>query len=123
MVRPAIRPQNVSNVIILDPAWTTENVASHWSSPAAADSAVRLIVGAGDSLRRQAAAAVAARQRALDSIAAALAAPVAPALVPGDTVRTRVPPTVPIRPVLPAGRDSVRRPPARRDTTRRGNTP
>jgi rod shape-determining protein MreC len=123
MVRPAVRPQNVSNVIVLDPAWTTENVASHWSSPAAADSAVRLIVGAGDSLRRQAAAAVAARQRALDSIAAALAAPVSPALVPGDTVRTRVPPTVPIRPVPPGARDSVRRPPVRRDSTRRGNTP
>ena len=121
MVRPAVRPQNVSNVIVLDPAWTTENVASHWSSPAAADSAVRLIVGAGDSLRRQAAAAVAARQRALDSIAAALAAPVAPGVVP-DTLRSRVPPAVPIRPVPPTTRDSVRRPPVRRDTTRRGGT-
>jgi len=119
MVRPAVRPQDVSNVIVLDPAWTTQNVASHWSSPQSADSAVRMIVGAGDSLRRQAAAAVAARQRALDSIAAALATPVAPALLPGDTAARRIPPaTVPIRPMPRARPDTARRPPARRDTTR-----
>lgn len=123
MVRPAVRPQDVSNVIVLDPAWTTENVASHWSSPAAADSAVRLIVGAGDSLRRQAAAAVAARQRALDSIAAALAAPVTPAILPRDSLRRIPPPTVPIRPVPSARRDSARRPPVRRDTTGPGVQP
>lgn len=117
MVRPAVRPQEVSNVIVLDPAWTTENVASHWSSPQSADSAVRMIVGAGDSLRRQAAAAVAARQRALDSIAAALATPVTPTVLPGDTTRRVPPATVPIRPV-PKGRpDTTRRPPGR-DTTR-----
>jgi hypothetical protein len=78
---------------------------------------VRMIVGAGDSLRRQAAAAVAARQRALDSIAAALATPVAPTLLPGDSTRRIPPATVPIRP-LPKGRaDTTRRPPGR-DTTR-----
>jgi rod shape-determining protein MreC len=109
LVRPAVRPQDVSNVIVLDPAWTTQNVASHWGSPQGADSAVRMIVGAGDSLRRQAAAAVAARQRALDSIAAALATPVTPGLVPGDTTRRIPPATVPIRPV-PRVRPDTSRP-------------
>lgn len=111
MVRPAVRPQDVSNVIVLDPAWTTENLASHWNSPAAADSAVRLMVSAGDSLRRRAAAAVAARQRALDSIAAVLEAPVSPTMLRGrgDSARVR-PSPVPLRPVPAVRRDSTRQP-------------
>jgi rod shape-determining protein MreC len=115
MVRPAVRPQDVSHVMVLDPAWTTENVASLWDSPAATDSALRLLVGAGDSLRRQAAAAVAARQRALDSIAAALQAPVAPA----DTTRPPSPAVVPARPPAPARGDTARRPPAGGEPTAR----
>lgn len=99
LVRPAVRPPDVSNVIILLPERTEEgqSLESAWRSPASADSAARAIAAAGDSIARAAAAdsARAARQTA----------------------------GAPAAPIRPGGAPTVTRDTALRDTTRRGVRP
>jgi hypothetical protein len=80
-------------------------VASVWTSAASADSAVRRINAAGDSIARRAALEAAARQRVLDPIAAAQAARRTPPPNAEDTTRARPrAPTVP----NPVRRDTIR---------------
>jgi rod shape-determining protein MreC len=102
LVRPAVRPPDITNVMVLSPQRRSESFAAVWASAAGTDSALRRINAAGDSLARRAAAEAAARQRQMDSVAALLReAPRTPA----DSARA----------------DSVRRGllPSRADTTRR----
>ncbi|MGQ0647771.1 MAG: rod shape-determining protein MreC [Gemmatimonadaceae bacterium] len=112
LVRPAVRPQDVSNVMVLSPQLVNENLEGIWLTPGGADSVVRQVIAAGDSLARQAAAAATARQRVVDSLAAAQRA------AADSTAALRPPPTAAPPAVLPpARRDSVRRlPRARPDT-------
>jgi len=74
LVRPAVRPQDVTNVMILLPERTADSLDGVWSDEASAESMTRAIAGAGDSLARRAvfdsAAAAADRQRTADSLAA-----------------------------------------------------
>lgn len=107
LVRPSVRPQDVSNVMVLSPVLVTENLAGMWDTAGAGAAVVAQVVAAGDSLARRAAADSAAKQRVVDSTnAARLAADsAAAAAVPGAVV-------VP--------RDTTRvAPGVRRDTTRR----
>ena len=76
LVRPAVRPPDVSNVIVLLPKKTQDpSLDRVWRSTISADSAARRIASAGDSLARRAAAdsvravEAAAVRRAADSIA------------------------------------------------------
>ena len=118
LVRPAVRPPDVSNVIVLLPKRIEgESLERIWRSTTSADSAARKIAAAGDSIARRAAAdslraaeAVAAR-RAADSVARAGAAgpPPAPATQPGA------------RPSNPEPTPATGRPP--RPDTARGRRP
>lgn len=106
LLRPSVRPQDVSNVMVLSPVLVTENLAGMWDTAGAGAAVVAQVVAAGDSLARRAAADSAAKQRAIDSVAAVRrAADSAAAVVPGAVV---------------APRDTTRvAPGVRRDTTRR----
>jgi rod shape-determining protein MreC len=114
LVRPAVNPAEVSNVMILYPRRASEGVENVWAMGRATDSAIRAVAAAGDSMARtDSAAVIAARRRALDSLAraglpltdSALLAPRpqptpaapnrSPARVGGTTT------TVPARPVEP----------------------
>lgn len=69
LIRPAVFPADVYAVMILHPDRASAGVDNVWSVGAIADSSVRRIVGAGDSLARSAALAEAmARQAAQDSV-------------------------------------------------------
>jgi rod shape-determining protein MreC len=108
LLRPSVRPQDVTNVMVLLPQRLTTEIASVWSSAASADSAVRRIAAAGDSMARLEARERAERQRQLDSATMLLnGVNVAPKTTPADSLRPRA--------VVPG----VRRDTARRDTTRR----
>ena len=91
LVRPAVYPPDVSNVMILSPQ-RVSGVALEdvWSSLARADSSARRVAASGDSLAQLAAAAAALRQRQMDSLRAVLGVPVpsADSLQP-DTSRAR----------------------------------
>ena len=50
LVRPTVKPSDVTNVMVLLPQRTTGDLTSVWPSAAGVDSAVRRIVDAGDSL-------------------------------------------------------------------------
>jgi rod shape-determining protein MreC len=52
LLRPAVAPADVSDVMVLLPARTTAGVQSVWKTGLHADSAVKSIVAAGDSLAR-----------------------------------------------------------------------
>ncbi len=52
LLRPAVAPADVSNVMVLLPARTTAGVQTVWKVGLFADSAVKSIVAAGDSLAR-----------------------------------------------------------------------
>lgn len=98
LVRPAVRPPDVSSVIVLLPKKVEDqSIARIWQSPATADSAARRIAAAGDSIARRAAedsaraANVAAQRRAADSTARAIADSVRRAPARGDTLRSTVP--------------------------------
>jgi rod shape-determining protein MreC len=119
LVRPAVRPPDVSTVIVLLPKRVeAQSMDRVWRSTVSADSAARRIAEAGDSLARRAAAdsvrgvEAAAARRAADSISR---------LVPRDS-------TVPTAPrpggVAPAANrppgDTARRPQPRPDSVRTG---
>jgi rod shape-determining protein MreC len=128
LIRPAVFPADVYSVMVLRPERVSKGVDNVWAVGAVADSTVRKIVVAGDSMARQAALAEArARQAAQDSIRrdslraagvnvdSAGAAPTAP-----TAPTTPVPGVVPRPPAV--RRDSLRRDSTHRDTTH-GMTP
>lgn len=91
LLRPAVKPQDVTTVMILKPERAAAGVASVWASANAADSAMRRVAAAGDSLQRREAELRAARQRTLDSAAALLnGVNVAPSVTASDSVRPRL---------------------------------
>ena len=69
LLRPAVRPADATAVMVLQPRRAKEGVSAAWQT--AVDSALRMVVGAGDSLaqRRVDSLATAERQR-LDSLQA-----------------------------------------------------
>jgi rod shape-determining protein MreC len=112
LIRPAVFPANVYAVMILRPDRAAAGVDNVWSVGTVADSSVRKIVIAGDSLARSAALAEAtARQAAQDS---ATRDSLRRAGVPESSI---LPPESP-----PATTAPARRPPPRTDTTRRDTT-
>ncbi len=50
LVRPAVRPQDISSVIVLDPARAAQGVRGVWPSPAQLDSALKVMAAKGDSI-------------------------------------------------------------------------
>ncbi|HEY3286842.1 MAG TPA: rod shape-determining protein MreC [Gemmatimonadaceae bacterium] len=91
LLRPAVRPADALTVLVVQPRRAKEGVASAWQT--AVDSALRMVVGAGDSLARRRADSLATAERhRLDSLqalqprpdsgAAAAAAPAAPVTKP-----------------------------------------
>lgn len=101
LLRPAVYPPDVTNVMILSPQRVSEGPMDEvWASLARADSAARGVAASGDSLARLAALAEAQRQRRLDSLRTVLGLP-----NPADSVRSDTSKGV--------------APPVRRDTTRR----
>ena len=110
LVRPAVNPAEVSNVMILYPRRAAEGVENVWKMGTATDSAIRAVSAAGDSMERSDSAAVGAtRRRALDSLARA-----------GLPVPDSAPPAA--RPQPQPAQPAPTRPPARRDTARTGAT-
>jgi rod shape-determining protein MreC len=112
LVRPAVNPVDLSNVMILYPRRATEGVENVWAMGAATDSAIRHVAAAGDSMARaDSAAVVATRRRALDSLArAGLPLPDSGAAAP------RPQPAQPT-PTRPPAQPTPTRPPARAGAT------
>jgi rod shape-determining protein MreC len=105
IVRPAVRPEDITSVVVLKPERASSDVESVWKSAASADSAVRRINAAGDSIARRAALEAAARQRVVDSIAAAAARLTPPPNADSARAPARAAAPGPVR------RDTVRRRP------------
>jgi rod shape-determining protein MreC len=140
LVRPAVTPSRISAVLVLIAQRVTQGTGSVWGATVNADSAVKKIAGAGDSLARvQAAQDAAAKQASMDSLKRAVADSVrrslgvavpvaqpdtskkpaaAAAATRPDSTRRVVRPDSTRRVVRP---DSTRRP--RTDTTRRAPRP
>jgi rod shape-determining protein MreC len=132
IIRPAVNPAHVTSVMILTPQRATQGVGNLWADAARAQAATRTIVGAGDSLAREAATAEAAVPgRSQDAQRRASL---------GDSLRPRVdslgdslarPRPRPRRVLLTAAdslrdslrRDSLRREQVRRDSIRRDTIP
>jgi rod shape-determining protein MreC len=119
LVRPAVRPPDVSNVIVLLPKRIQgQSLDRVWRSTASADSAARRIAAAGDSLARRAAAdsmrAVegAAARRAADSVPGQPAQPAGARPLEADTASR-----------APARPDTARPAPRRPDAPRPGAQP
>jgi rod shape-determining protein MreC len=112
LVRPAVNPAEVSNVMILYPRRAAEGVENVWAMGTATDSAIRAVATAGDSMSRADSAAVmSTRRRMLDSLArAGLALPDTAAPAPGAAQTP--PPTTRPQTTQPAPR-----PPARTGAT------
>ena len=115
LIRPAVFPADVYAVMILRPDRASAGVDNVWAVGTIADSSVRKVVAAGDSLARTAALAEAtARQAVQDSITRdslrRAGVPEQSIVPPDSVVRAR-------RPIL--RRDSVRVDTTRRDTLRR----
>jgi hypothetical protein len=55
LVRPSVRPHDVTNVMVVLPSRASGDLATVWQTPAVVDSAVRRIVAAGDSMAQAAA--------------------------------------------------------------------
>ncbi len=121
LVRPATRPQDLSNVLVLAPGLVREELPALWNNPNAAEVVMSTVIAAGDSITRQAAAALvdarrradsvtaardAATQAAKDSVAASLAAD---SIAAGGSAMT----------VAPSAQPPVIRPPRRDSTPRR----
>lgn len=70
LLRPAVRPPDVSNVMILLPERAAQPLDGVWSSVASANDAMRGIAAAGDSIAQSAADSLAAGRRVADSLAA-----------------------------------------------------
>jgi len=124
LIRPAVRPPDVSNVIVLLPKRIEgQSLERIWRSAASADSAARKIAAAGDSIARRAAAdslraaeAIAAR-RVADSLARAGAT-----AQPGGTpAQPPARPGAAEAPPAPRRADSART--VRPDTAGRGRRP
>jgi rod shape-determining protein MreC len=87
LVRPAVYPPDVSNVMILSPQRVSGGAMDEvWSSVARADSAARGVAASADSLARLAAMAEAQRQRQMDSLRTVLGMP-DPDSLRADSVR------------------------------------
>lgn len=115
LIRPAVFPADVYAVMILKPDRASAGVDNVWAVGAIADSSVRKVVAAGDSLARTAALAEAsARQAVQDSVTRdslrRAGVPEQSIVQPDSVARAR-------RPIL--RRDSVRVDTTHRDTTRR----
>lgn len=86
LVRPAVRPSDITSVMILSPERNAEGVESVWAP--AIEALNRRVIGAGDSLARRArdSTAAAMRKHLLDSLAAVVppATPARSAPPPGD---------------------------------------
>lgn len=136
LVRPSVSPPQISSVMILQPPRAKAGVRNVWASAAAADSAARRVVAAGDSIARSnARAELAARRAALDSArvlmgdsTTAPATPVAPAPSPAvppilrpATPRRATPPVTP--PATPPADSAVRRPAPRPDSAQPRSVP
>lgn len=127
LIRPAVFPADVTSVMVLLPARVAAGVDNVWSSGAAADSAARRILLAGDSMARSAGLAEAeARRAAQDSSArdstGVRQPPRAPAVaVPTDSSRPARPRVVPpvVRPDSARAADSAARDSMRRDSAAR----
>src|SRR5688500_14253207 len=87
LIRPAVKPPDVSNVIVLLPKRIEgQSLESIWRSTISADSAARRIAAAGDSIaRREATDSI----RAVEAAAARRAADSAARVAPPDTARPR----------------------------------
>jgi rod shape-determining protein MreC len=106
LIRPAVNPTDVSAVMILYPRRAAEGVENIWAMGAATDSAIRAAAAAGDSMARtDSAAGVAARRRALDSLARA-GLPVTD--TGGAAAAPRPQPTAPARQPTPPARQPAR---------------
>lgn len=83
LLRPAVRPPDITNVLVLLPERAEESLEGVWASTTTAEAAVRGIAAAGDSIARQRADSIARRQadslaaigRRTDSLEALLARP------------------------------------------------
>jgi rod shape-determining protein MreC len=129
LIRPAVFPADVYAVMILRPDRASAGVDNVWAVGTIADSSVRKIVVAGDSLARSAALAEAsARQAAQDSVtrdSLRKAGVPEQAIVPPDSGATARRPVI-HRDTARADstrRDSVRRAAARRDSSVIPRTP
>lgn len=88
LMRPAVYPPDVSNVMILSPQRVSGGTLDEvWTNVARADSAARRAAAAGDSLALLRAAADAHRQRQMDSLRAVLGVPAAPDSAAPDSAR------------------------------------
>jgi rod shape-determining protein MreC len=119
LIRPAVFPADVYAVMILRPERASAGVDNVWAVGTIADSSVRKIVVAGDSLARSAALAEAtARQAAQDSVTRDS---LRRAGVPEQSIIKPAGPVAPPRPVLrpdtTTRRDTVRRALPPRDST------
>ena len=134
LIRPAVFPADVYAVMILRPDKSSSGVDNVWAVGTIADSSVRKIVVAGDSLARTAALAEAsARQAAQDSVTRdslrKAGVPEQSILPPDSTTRVRHPalaaPRVRRDSTKPdtTHRDSVRRNTVRRDSAVVPHTP
>jgi rod shape-determining protein MreC len=121
LIRPSVFPADVYAVMILRPDRASAGVDNVWAVGTIADSSVRKIVVAGDSLARTAALAEAtARQAAQDSITrdSLRKAGVPEQMIVPDTTPAVRRPVIRRDSVRPdtVHRDTVRRVPVRRDT-------
>jgi hypothetical protein len=118
LVRPAVRPTQVTSVLVLSPQRVTEGTGNVWASGLNLDSAAKRIAAAGDSLERQAALLQAqARRAALDSVKRAVIDSVKRALGVADGAPDSVRSTGVARDSVPRStRDTSR---GRRDTNAR----
>ncbi|MEO7964646.1 MAG: rod shape-determining protein MreC [Gemmatimonadaceae bacterium] len=136
LMRPAVRPQDVTNVMMLLPQRSTDSLEVIWRSESTAESMIRSIASSGDSLLRRATfdslAAAEGRRRAADSAAALLrpspndtssAGSGAPPVVknPAATSSTSGAPRVPARTATPSAARAASRVPTapRRDSVRK----
>jgi rod shape-determining protein MreC len=109
LVRPAVNPAEIGNVMILYPRRAAEGVENVWAMGTATDSAIRAVATAGDSMARSdSAAVIAARRRMLDSLArAGLPAPVTDTTAAPPRPQPTTPPPRP-QPTTTAPRPAAR---------------
>ena len=88
LLRPAVPPSDVTDVMVLSPQRVSTPLDAVWASQATADAAVQRSVEAGDSLARDDSASALARRRLADSTAAARLVPPATAIA-ADSVAQR----------------------------------
>ena len=117
LLLPAVHPQDLRSVMILDPERAAEGVQQVWARRTSRDSVVRRIVSASDSIDRLATQAEARRRQAeLDSIARAAEAREVASEVPGaPTTGANVPAPAQAQPQT-QGRTPQQRPQAASDT-------